>query len=276
VLERYLPQRTYKLVVGAVASHSSEAAARSATAASDDRCAALPLAIQAADGDHGKIQSGMYVWGAAPALCDWLVCHWRAVARRARDSARARAGDAPSPTARILELGAGVAVCGTCVAALVARDVFGAVECDVELVVTDRDENALALARQNVAEHAARFASTTAHPPPPPLRVDCTSLDWGADGKRTLDALGAFDLIIGSDLLYEHDAMRALFFSVHHALAANAHARFYLCTSLRLSKDDATIALIDGACAQDGMRRRALRDDVDAGGVLIEEFERAL
>lgn len=98
----------------------------------------------------------------------------------------------PSFTAgkRVLELGCGLGASGLAAASAGASSV----------VLTDRDAELLALATQAAAANGVSGAVSTA------------ILDWAADEAAITSTLGAepFDVIIGSDILYDEGAVQLL------------------------------------------------------------------
>ena len=96
---------------------------------------------------------------------------------------------------RVLELG-----CGLGLAGLAAASHAGA----KSVVLTDRDDSVLQLAREAIAanelsEGADAIASTA-------------TLDWGADAAELAASIGVepFDVIIGADILYDAGACELL------------------------------------------------------------------
>ncbi|ETW01786.1 hypothetical protein H310_06367 [Aphanomyces invadans] len=95
---------------------------------------------------------------------------------------------------RVIELGCGTGVIG-CVAG--ARAILS------DLVLTDGDERAVALAQRNL-EHVV-------HSIKPELSTACRQLYWGASYPPSL---GAFDVVLGCDLMYYQTNVEDLMWTV--------------------------------------------------------------
>ena len=125
----------------------------------------------AADGDS---KTGGRVWHSAPVLCQFLR-EWQHAAT----------------VLDVLELGSGTGACGLWCAcgALRARRV----------VLTDGDEALLPLMTHNWRKHSHLICS----------EVSIESLRWGCRSEAALPK-GSYDLLIGSDVIYDWDDHEAL------------------------------------------------------------------
>ena len=121
---------------------------------------------------------GGEVWPAAEIMCRWL-----------RDSADEIGG------ARVLELGSGTGACGLYAACLGASHVF----------LTDGSDALRALCASNAEANAHLLVPGAA------TRVEVESFAWGGCMlPPRIASCGGFDLIIGSDVTYGHDAHEEL------------------------------------------------------------------
>ena len=113
----------------------------------------------------------------APVAPYWAVV-WRSGVALARELATQ-----PLRGRRLIELG-----CGLAVPSLVAA------RAGAEVVATDRDPEALALAERNAAENG--------------LRIETALADWSA--PEEIVGRGPFDLVIAADVLYERQSVAQL------------------------------------------------------------------
>ena len=198
---------------------------------------AFTLSITRAVGDGIGIQSGLYLWPAASALACFLLRHWASL--EARVMAAVVPAGAPL---RIVEVGAGVGLTGLALAAHLKS-----IPNPVQLVLTDRDDNALSLLRANAT--ALQLAPDDA------CQVRAATLDWGPAGVSMLRSLwSTFDvhcgmlsppsagahLILGADVIYSLDVLDLLLWTVDQLLVDHPAALVVLATSLRL-RDRAAI-----------------------------------
>jgi predicted nicotinamide N-methyase len=130
------------------------------------------------------------VWPSASELCTYLAARPELVRGK-----------------RVLELGSGTGLCGLAVALLGARQV----------VLTDYNDPAMELLADNVALNGVQE------------RCLCRKLTWGdRESAHALaaDAGGPFDLVIGTDVVYEPACIRPLLSSAAHLLRPDG--LFYL------------------------------------------------
>jgi predicted nicotinamide N-methyase len=130
------------------------------------------------------------VWPSASELCAYLAARPELVLGK-----------------RVLELGSGTGLCGLAVALLGARQV----------VLTDYNDPAMELLADNVALNGMQE------------RCTCRKLTWGdREGARALavEAGGLFDLVVGTDVVYEPACIRPLLSSAAHLLRPDG--LFYL------------------------------------------------
>jgi len=217
---------------------------------------AIKISLKRADGDPGAIQSGHYLWPAAPALAEHLI------------------GRHEKPMA-IIELGAG---CG--LLSLTALQVFTGLEC---LVMTDHDPGTLERAKDN-HETTCEEVFSDQHLVNQIISVSTLwePLSWGdeAAAKGVLGKLQSvvkrdsakFDMILGSDLIYDFDVVKPLIITAAALLdKGNNEAIFILSQSFPY--DDKTETEIDNVCAAHGLGRNILCDSLDStDGFRIQEF----
>ena len=164
---------------------------------------------------------GQLLWPAAPPLCRWLCAHRRLLLGPARGGRAGRGGRGPS----VLEIGSGMGLCG--IVAALLRDAVARADADAH---ADADESAGAGAPPPVtlSDFNAVVLANTAHncslnepereddghggpglPPPPLMRV--ARVDWSVDGGgEGSDALGRFDVVIGSDMICSEEDARGV------------------------------------------------------------------
>ena len=133
---------------------------------------------------------GLQVWRGALVVCDWLL---------AEDAAR------PWRGATIAELGGGVGAVSCLAAALGAT-----------ALCTDGHRGAVALAARNAARNAAAIEAAGGS-------VLARVVDWRAYADADVDAddaLGAADVVVAADCIYDDAATTALFDALRRALAA--------------------------------------------------------
>lgn len=221
----------------------------------------VKVALNIVDEDPGAVQSGHYLWPGAPALAQHLV----------------DCGAEHQPKA-VLELGAGCAL-----ASIVALQVYdGAIE---YLVATDHDPGTLERAEGNhdaTLEHLGdeKFAERLFTVP-----IRWELLRWGDEKgvNELLDDLryslkGAdnenkkFDMVLGSDLIYDRDVVKPLFITVSLLMDKGKSSKFVLSQSFIY--DDSTEKDIDELCAELGLARTIVKDDLKTeGGVKLQEFQ---
>lgn len=212
----------------------------------------VKVALHVVDEDPGAVQSGHYLWPGAPALAEYLL---------QRCSLQ--------PTA-VLELGAGCAL-----ASITALQVFPTVQ---YLVATDHDPGTLERAERNhdaTLEYLGneRFAERLLVVP-----VRFESLSWGDEcgaseilqDLQTYQPNQKFDLVLGSDLIYDKDVVEPLFTTVSLLMAKGG--TFLLSQSFVY--DDATEDNIDRLCSIHGLTRTLITDNLFSdGGVKLQEFQ---
>jgi predicted nicotinamide N-methyase len=211
----------------------------------------VKIALNVVDEVPGAVQSGHYLWPGAPTLAKYLL-------------------QLPllQPTA-VVELGAGCAL-----VSVTALQVFDSIQ---YLVATDHDPGTLQRAEGNhdaTLEYLGdeRFAERLLTVP---IRFE--SLTWGdeqgaAQLLSDLQRYGEgqkFDLVLGSDLIYDKDVVEPLFVTV--SMLMDKKGTFLLSQSF--AYDDATERDIDRLCSNLGLQRTIIQDDLSSdGGVKLQEF----
>jgi predicted nicotinamide N-methyase len=215
------------------------------------------VALNVVDKEPGAVQSGHYLWPAAPALARHLM-------------------DEKSSLSSIVELGAGCAL-----ASLVALQLFSnSLSC---VIVTDHDPGTLQRARDNrtsTLEELQEKCGTAAVEKISSIPVLFEALSWGdKDGaKQLLDLLKstthmtkAFDWILGSDLIYCQEVVEPLLRTASLLLDKTMYSKFLLAQSFPF--DDKTEQEIDTTCDKLGLQRTMLLDTLDQeGGVRIQKY----
>jgi predicted nicotinamide N-methyase len=122
---------------------------------------------------------------------------------------------------RILELGAGVGLVGLTMSLY-----------SDHVVITDSQDEALALVRQNIENNKNSLVLAKT--------IKVCKLQWGEDSEawRQEHQQERFDIIIASDILYQRELLQPLFQTVEGMLANKEEARFIVMYSSRGKKLD--------------------------------------
>lgn len=136
--------------------------------------------------------TGLTVWKGAEVLADYLVAHGRVRGQR------------------VVELGAGLGLCGLAAYHLGAAAVY----------LTDGDVQVLEQLRRNMAQNTG--TQTDNDTSCPPRTMACPQLIWGtAPAKDFLRVHGAADVILAADCLYMAPSVEPFFQTVHALLASD-------------------------------------------------------
>ncbi|CAH0482692.1 unnamed protein product [Peronospora belbahrii] len=195
--------------------------------------------------EPGALQSGHYIWPAAPALCEYLTKHRDAI-----------------PSGNVVELGAGCGLTGLAVAQL---------QPTATVIFTDHDPGVLKVIEHNAGQQARTQAKCLTQ-----------SLRWGPEGDKEIKALetlqsGAADknhqvtaLIVGSDVIYAREVVPLLFWTVNRLLSPQGV--FLMCSSF--GYDDETEQEIDIQSVKYGLQRDIIECTLNEGGTRIQRFTR--
>lgn len=223
----------------------------------------IHVAVRVVDDDPGAIQSGHYLWPAAPALCKYLASNATVVSK-------------PSS---IIELGAG---CG--LVSLTALQLFhDSLQC---LVTTDKDPSTLERARENYQitlqelyqreetedEQLQSIQKLSSLP------IEFELLEWGRRGldhwKEAImehkNAPLEFTMVLGSDIIDCVEVVSPLFQTATQLMSVSA--TFFLSQSFLY--DEETEIEIDNQCQKLGLERVILIDTLPTHGVRIQLFRR--
>lgn len=118
--------------------------------------------------------TGLTLWRASPLLCEFLEQNVSLI-----------------QTKRVLELGAGLGLCGIFAELLGASEVF----------MTDGDTDTLAHLRDNVKTNNCK-------------KVVCPQLRWGHKLSEFVEHHGKFDVLLAADIIYVEDILEPLFDTV--------------------------------------------------------------
>lgn len=131
--------------------------------------------------------TGLAVWAGSEVLCDYLLDHAELVLDK-----------------RVIELGAGVGLCGIVAHQLGAKDVL----------VTDGDTSVLENLRYNVKQNQINHDTAT---------ISCPQLIWGQNLDKFLELHGGkqVDVIIASDVTYITKSIEPMWQTVRHLLLPN-------------------------------------------------------
>jgi len=225
----------------------------------------IQVMLQVINDDPGAVQSGHYLWPGAQLLVEYLIQQESQL----------------QPTC-ILELGAGCAL-----AALAALQIWAtSLQC---LIVSDHDPGVLERARNNyestleeildmsVTEEALNTAINDLGSIP----VEFCECEWNNStnlqqmesllSEHTMPEMNKFDLILGTDLIYDVSVVQPLLTTAYKMLASdNKPSRFLLSQSFVY--EEATEQEIDAVCQQLGLERTILQDD-ENGQQRIQEFQ---
>jgi len=146
-----------------------------------------------------EIPKGGTVWPAAIILCNFL---------SSPEGVKLLSGK------RVLELGSGVGLCGL----LASR------YCE-EVLITDGDEEVTRILEENVKLNQRNSDRVS--------NIKVTKLSWGEGGLGELiqhiDIENGFDIIIGSDLVYDVEALLPLWTTVDGLLKKSISSLFLVC-----------------------------------------------
>lgn len=210
------------------------------------------IALRIVDNDPGAVQSGHYLWPAAPALAQYMLHEMN---------------DSINPKS-VVELGAGCAL-----ASIAALQIFESVE---TIVTTDHDPGTLVRAENNhdltleLFEDDEDFLNRV-------MRTQSLwePLSWG-DTKSAEGIIsktdGKFDLVLGSDLIYDKEVVRPLFITAVYLMKEEEGGVFVMTQSFVY--DEETEQEIDSICAEKGIDRKVVVDKLAEGGVKIQQFTR--
>lgn len=193
------------------------------------------LRISCIEQEPGAVQSGHYIWPAAPGLVEYVVDHWDHETILPNTSS----------LTNVVELGAGCGLAGLALAQLNPR---------AHIVFTDHDPGALRTIEYNVKLQDQN-----------PMHCSTQSLQWGPAGSNEIQAIDAcFDgkahnvhLIVGTDVIYAQEIVPLLFWTVNALLSVEQPgACFLMCSSFVY--DNATETEIDEQCQVYGLEREIL------------------
>lgn len=205
----------------------------------------MDISVGAISGEPGAVQSGQYIWPAAPVLANWLAAHL------------GREGEGAGPGGLCVELGAGCGLCGILCARLWHPR--------GEVVFTDWDPGTLRQVEENVGMQ---------EPGSVRCRWRTELLEWGRPcghvaAERWADGAS---LLIGSDLIYDLSVVAPLFASVGALLAADGE--FVMCQSF--AYDDEIEEAIDRCCRAERLARRVEWDALTSErGTKLQIFSRS-
>jgi SAM-dependent methyltransferase len=178
--------------------------------------------------------TGLTLWRASELLCDYMI---RNANTNSADGSTGSTGTGTMTmdNKNVLELGAGLGLCGILAHHLQAANV----------VLTDGDTDALKLMRSNVAANCqgtgASAGSCDANSCDSASSIQCRQLVWG--DKERLDDLrragpfeNGFHLVLGADIIYVVEILEPLFQSVQRLLADGG--QFWLAYARRNVKID--------------------------------------
>jgi len=152
----------------------------------------LRIRVAAGCGQGGRI------WGGVSLLCLYL---------------QEMFGECKEPQApgwRVLELGAGIGVCGLCAAAISPN---------LHVTISDGLPLLLSLANKNVDLNAGKFVS---------IPQELLLLDWEQLPELTHQSARSYQIVMGSDIVYDGIDLHAIWNAVDWSLDYTAGAQFVL------------------------------------------------
>ncbi|CAB9507428.1 lysine methyltransferase METTL21A [Seminavis robusta] len=162
----------------------------------------LQLSGYTLDSDETAQSTGVTLWDAAPRLANYLM---------KRESAQEHIVGR-----QVLELGAGLGLCGIVAFHLGASHV----------VLTDGDTQTLQQMRVNVQQNCHDSTTTTNNN----ATIDCRQLIWASSPTKLAalqESQGLFDTILGADIVYTKDSLDPMLDTVV-ALLKKPHGQFVL------------------------------------------------
>ncbi|OQS05664.1 hypothetical protein THRCLA_20560 [Thraustotheca clavata] len=175
----------------------------------------------------GFVQSGHYVWPAAPALCEYMEANFASL-----------------PRGHVVELGAGCGLAGL---------VFAQLDPSSQIIFTDHDPGVLKTIEHNVKMQSHREQA----------KCYTQSLRWGSVGAKEIEAIEQLqtngksrmtNLIVGTDVIYAREIVRMLFWTIDRLLANDG--QFLMCSSF--CYDEETEAEIDAMCTKYNLKRKII------------------
>ena len=208
-------------------------------------------AVCAEQQQPGALQSGIYLWPAAEALCVYLCEHWS------------------SETENVVEFGAGCGIVGLACYHLL-KNKQGVV------AFTDRDWACLKLVEKSIKllpfqdeeeEDDGKESSKT--------KATCFPITWTTKEDESVPEemkMAVWDLAVGSDLVYSTESAKALFCMVSKFMPSSSEKpwKFLLASSFR---DPETTQIIEDQCTLSKLKRKVLEESYH-NNCLIEEYSR--
>jgi hypothetical protein len=183
--------------------------------------------------------TGLTLWRASELLCDYMIRQSAHMNNKNSAASGAEMMMNRTKQKNVLELGAGLGLCG-----ILAYHLWQTAH--VNVVLTDGDTDALAFMRSNVATNCHTSTSTSIsmdekieNAEKGGRSIQCRQLVWG--DKERLDDLRrqyetGFHLVLGSDIIYVEEILDPLFQSVQRLLADDG--QFWLAYARRNVKID--------------------------------------
>lgn len=149
------------------------------------------ITIEGVKAENGQLLSstGLTLWRAAPLLCEYML----------------RNADADIQGRNVLELGAGLGLCGILAHKLGANHVL----------LSDGDTETLQEMRHNVKLATSNGGAS------PGTNIQCQQLVWGKRLKDFQEHFGTFDVILASDVIYGEGVLEPLFDTVTTLMEEN-------------------------------------------------------
>lgn len=162
----------------------------------EERSRSIDIELQGFKYDSDEIykSTGLTLWRAASKTCDYILQHHSILQGK-----------------RILELGAGLGLCGILARAITTGD--------SHICITDGDTNVLVVLRQNIIANQSNYPTSSSD------RVKCHQLLWGKETAEVfLEVHGQekrYDVLLASDIIYSPVVVQPLWETVQTLLSSD-------------------------------------------------------
>ncbi|KAL3791030.1 hypothetical protein HJC23_003019 [Cyclotella cryptica] len=164
------------------------------------KSSAIDITITLTGREQMCTSTGLAVWGGAETLCNYFL----------------EEHDTDNPTeifrrgrSRVLELGAGLGLCGLFTAKAFEPG---------EVMLSDGDVDVLERLQKNIEQNATSSRTT----------VSCAQLVWGQNLDAFEEEHGKFDVIIASECMYMTPSLQTIWQTVNHLLAESNGVFLYV------------------------------------------------